>query len=189
MKKFLFVFLILLPLQAAADSWVFPKGKTVESFSFGDISVDRVVDARKNRRYPDFYINVRKGNKLISSIKGASFSNIYASEKNEYFLALSNDGLPGSAIVVFSANGSVLMHLTHGMLSPDYCQMSVSRARVWYDADHPEVTFEYYDAREGKVLDDAKIKLCNGKYVLLTELIDGIGERNKAKKVGLYFFE
>lgn len=124
-----------------ADSWRFPATIKSEVENHGDIAVRRIMDARKNQHFPDYTIEVSRGNALLARFPGTYFEQLFAAPDGSFFVGLSNDGLPGTAVIVFDKAGWLRLEVKHDLAAFDYCEHSVTRRRVWFDAENPSVTF------------------------------------------------
>ena len=169
----------LLPTGAHADSCNFPATIQSEPEVHGDVTIRRILDARRDRKYPDFSIEVTKGDKLLARIPGVYYEKLFAAPDGSVFVGLSNHGLPGTAVVVLDREGRLRFEVKHGFAEFDYCERSVTLRRVWFDADKPNVIFTkepkwgYYDV---------KVRTCRGKEVdLMAEIQDAYGRAFRSK--------
>lgn len=155
-------------MSAQADTWFFPAEVTTKEYTFGDVRVVMTTDATRNQGYPNFLFTVSKAGTEIARYPGMAFETVVASPDNRYFVGLSNSGLPGSAVIVFDASGKVLLLAGHNMAVFDYCHVSVTLARVWYDREKPEVEFKLdgEGAEQGIYLHS-----CHGKRIELLRTV------------------
>lgn len=169
MRKILLTILLLGFIATApvlADSWRFEPELDETEFNFGEIRVIRGMDSRENQRFPKFFVKVFKGSEQIVLFPGTSFDHIVASEDNSLFVAVSNSGLPKTALMVFDSSGSIKAFLNHGQGNLEYCLETVTLKKIWYDNEEPNITFHYEDDR----LSEVTINSCNGHELKITEL-------------------
>jgi hypothetical protein len=126
---------------ATADSWRFEPEEKQRVETFGATKVVLTTDARKDRQYPDFVLSIYAKDKLLAKYRGVAFQQIFASPDGSRFVGLSNQGLPGTAVVVFDNKGNLLLEVKHRFAAFDYCDESVTLIRKWYDEDKPDVQF------------------------------------------------
>ena len=148
--------------NAYADSWEFPAEKTEDEFKFGDVTILRTLDARKDQQHPAFYLSIYREDNLEAKFKGVYFEDIYASDDNQHFIGLSNDGLPGTAFVLFDGRGNLIRIQNHEYPLFDYCEMSVTRSRKWY-AESPAAEFKYKTVYGVQYLDSVEFTDCHGE--------------------------
>lgn len=152
-----------------ADSWRFEPELDETKFNFGEIQIVRGVDSRENQRFPEFYIKIYKGNKQIAVFPGMSFEQIAASKDQTVFVAVSNSGLPKTALMLFDSNGSIRAFLNHGQGNLKYCLETVTLKRIWYDGENPNITFHFED----NFLSEITINSCNGDAIKISDLLKG----------------
>lgn len=127
--------------NAGADTWAYDPVKTDQIEKFGDTRIVLTTDARKNRQYPDFILSIYLKNELRAKYRGLAYEQFFSSPDNSYFLGLSNNGLPGSAVVLFDKYGRLMLEVKHGFAAFDYCDNSVTLVRRWFDEKNPGVSF------------------------------------------------
>jgi len=150
---------------AFADSWTYPPRVTSEKFLFGESRIVLEIDGTRNSGYPPHTLLIYRRGELVAKYKNVGFEKVYASADNRYFVGLSNWGIPGTAFVVFDAEGNLLREQKHRFL-PDgvHTVRSVTVRRVWYDAEKPAVEFGVEAGR----LVSVKVRGSNGqRYDLL----------------------
>ena len=159
---------VLTSPSVKADSWRFPATIKSEVENHGDIAVRRIIDARKNQRFPDYTIEVSRGNELMARFPGTYFEQLFAAPDGSFFVGLSNNGLPGTAVIVFDRLGRLRIEVKHDLAEFDYCEHSVTLRRVWFDAENPNVTFT-----KDASLDAYKVSLrtCKGCQVNLMSAV------------------
>lgn len=160
---------MLFHTSAMADSWSFEKKSTDKVYEFGKTKIILTTDAIKNQHYPDYIVKILENNKLMAQYRNIAFQHIFASKDNGLFVGLSNDGLPGTAIVVFDNKGNLRLEIKHKFGSFDYCSMSVSRRRVWYKDENQDFNFKYDSSEK---LKDITLINCKGDRVSLYDVID-----------------
>jgi len=154
--------------NAHADSWNYRPVATDRTFNFGATRIVLTTDARKNQKFPDFQIQVLRDEKEQARFSGISFDELYASPDNELFLGLSNSGVPGTAVVLFSSGGRIGLLANHGLAEFDYCRKSVTLERVWYDEKSPQIRF----ALDGKYgAPGIYLQDCRGRTVELLHTV------------------
>ncbi len=116
MNKAVLTTILILAFMATsplfADSWRFEPELDETEFNFGEMQIVKGMDSRENQRFPEFYIKIYKGNKQIAEFPGMSFEHIAASKDQTVFVAVSNSGLPKTALVLFDSSGSLELFLT-----------------------------------------------------------------------------
>lgn len=126
-----------------ADSWSFPPKVEQKVYEFGESRIVLEVDARHNHLYPDFILSIYLAGQLTAKYRNVGFDQLCPSPGNEYFVGLSNKGLPGTAFVVFDKHGSLIREQKHQFAdSRIYTSVSVTLIREWYDNKNPGVQFE-----------------------------------------------
>ena len=128
---------------AYADSWEYLAKVTTRDFEFGKSKIVLETDARKNQQFPDHKLSIYLGGELVARYRNVAFDQVHASADNRYFVGLSNRGIPGTAFVVFDADGNLVREVKHRFM-PDsiYTERSVTLARVWFDGKDPAVEFK-----------------------------------------------
>lgn len=169
LSRLLAPLLIVLPVIASGDSWLpYEPERKVTDFEFGETTIRRVVDATRDQMFPSFSIDVVTAGKLVGRYGGISFEYIQATDDNKVFVAISNGGLPSTALIVFDADGNIRVLLDHRVddYRFEYCDESVTLVKEWFDSSDPELTFVQDDLG-----DDVHIRSCGGEMLSLRELI------------------
>lgn len=135
------VWLLFVPALAHADSWLFPATIESEVEVHGDTSVRRTLDAREKQKFPDYSIEVSRGNELLARVPGVYFEKLFPAPDGSFFVGLSNSGLPGTAVIIFDREGRLYLEVKHGPAEFDYCERSITLDRTWFDAARPDVRF------------------------------------------------
>jgi hypothetical protein len=139
--------------SALADSWVYPKEVTRKTYDFGKSRIVLEVDATRNWTYPDHTLFIYLDVELMARYRNVAFEQIHASKDNEYFVGLSNRGIPGTAFVIFDAKGNLIREEKHRFLpTAIYTSRSVTLSRVWFDSAKPEVEFKVEPNRLAGIL-------------------------------------
>jgi hypothetical protein len=169
MRALFWAVLFLAAPFAIADSWSYPAERTEKVHTFGETRIVLITDATQNHKYPDFIFQVFKNDQLQSQVHNVSFEQVFSNPGANLFVGLSNDGRPGTAVVVFNDRGAIGLLASHGIAEFDYCEKSISVQRVWYDAENPQVTF----LAETKIPGAAGITLrdCRGRTVDLADVV------------------
>ena len=153
---------------ALSDSWRFPAGVREETFVHGKVRAVVTADARRNRHFPDFRLEVFKSGRRVAILPGVAVEQVFASPDNTLFVGLSNTGIPGTAVVVFSADGEVRLLATHQLATFDYCQHSTTLLREWYDSSNPSVRFVFDGPASSQGI---YLRSCRGQEVQLTRTV------------------
>lgn len=171
--------LLLLRGFARADSWSFPAEVEVREFTHGSVRVVLTQDGRVNQKYPHFLFEVFDDGKRVAQVPGIGFDRLVASKDNTMFVGLSNSGIPGTAVVLFSKLGTIALLAQHGLAEFDYCSKSVTLERVWFDEESPNVRFQLEDTdpNPGIYLRD-----CRGQDVELLKTVQEAFARAAAPK-------
>ena len=161
---------LVAPLVARADSWAFPATIKTEPETHGNVTIQRIRDARQNQQYPDYSVELTKAGGLLARIPGVYYDTLFAAPDGSFFVGLSNNGLPGTAVIILDREGRLRLEVKHGIAEFDYCERSATLRRVWFDAEKPKVTFvkdpkwDFYEV---------KVRTCKGKEVeLMAEIRD-----------------
>lgn len=177
----------LTPPPAQADSFFIPPEVKNTSQTFGDIRIEQTVDGRNSGQngdqnggqypgpYPAFSVSVYgkspQGETLLARYPGEHVNRFYANPENTYFVGLSNTGIPGTAVLVLDATGRLIIRAHHTDMLLDYCDVSVSIVREWYQHEDPQVRFD--PAPQGAFFLPPHITLrnCRGERVSLGETL------------------
>ena len=92
---------LIFPGIVQADSWAFPKMLDKQIRIFGDIKIVLEVDTRQNTVHPEYTLRFIKNSKQIAQHKDIGYSEIFASDDNDYLLAVSSDGIMPACICNF----------------------------------------------------------------------------------------
>jgi hypothetical protein len=160
----------MLPSPTMAESWEYEKKSTDEIKIFGETKLTLTTDATNNQIFPEFTLNIQNKDILQAQYRNVAYDNVFASADNSVFVGLSNDGLPGTAIIVFDNRGNLRIELKHRFSNFAYCDFSGFRKRVWYDNENPNFEFKFDPT--GKNLQDMFVNDCHGKRVSVFTLID-----------------
>lgn len=159
--------------SAWADSWSFDPIRKEQRYTFGDSVIVLTVDATENQEYPLFLFQLYLKDKLQAQLSDVGFDAVFASDDNSLFVGLSNSGLPGTAVMIFSARGNIRLLVQHGIAAFDYCDFSVTLARRWHDGEVKIVPEGQYGGKKITLRD------CHGKTVDLYETIVEAHARTK----------
>lgn len=145
-------FVALLVTSLHADSWSFPRELDRKAYPFGESRIVLEIDARKDTQYPDFILSIYLGEEMMAKYRNVGFEDLFPSPDNEYFLGLSNSGLPGTAFVIFDKRGRLIREEKHQFVDPSiHTSMSVTLHREWFDKKHPDVQWEFHMQRLGRI--------------------------------------
>ncbi len=156
--------ILLATSVAGADSWTFPKESTDKVYEYGKTKVVLTTDALENQKYPDYTLRIFNGGQLMAQYRNVAFEHLAAVDDDHLFIGVSNDGLPGTAIVVFDQDGNLRLELKHRMAHFDYCNESVTRVREWVSVNDPAFAMDK-KTKEISFID------CRGKRVMLNEVL------------------
>ncbi|MDA9120329.1 hypothetical protein N9J83_09375 [Opitutales bacterium] len=146
---FVITLLILSTLVTRADRVVIPATRDVVTKTFGETKIELIRDGR-NRLKPVIYeFLVYRGDEILSKLKNVYFEKVYASKDNRFFLGVSNYGLPGTAYVIFDADGNLIREVKHKHSAQQYTRKSVTIIREWYNEKKPEVVFDIRNTLDG----------------------------------------
>ena len=151
-------------LGASADTWQFKPILRKRPFVYGATRIVVTTDARENQRFPKFRLEVFNAGKRVALLPGVAVEQVFASPDNSLFLGLSNTGLPGTAAIVFTAEGEIRLLATHRIASFDYCNQSITLFREWYDSANPGVRFVLDGPRSDQGI---FLRSCQGKEIEL----------------------
>lgn len=169
MKKFLIivVFVIIgMDHFLIADERLFYPGNS--EYKFDNIKIVQTIELDSSqlpygRKFIlDFYID----NKLEAKYLNINVQAIFRSPDKNYFVGLSNDGMPGTAYVVFDKRGNLLREIKHECLDfVDYCTYSITINRTWVNLKKPDLK-----VLKGSLGVIIQVTGCNGrKYNLLNK--------------------
>ena len=136
--------IIICILSAAslyADSFMFPTNAYKVTEQFGDTKFELCFDPRDDQDSHMFELLIYKNDTLLSKYRNVTFTDIFASPDNKYFLGVSNFGIPGTAYVIFDNEGRLIKEVKHVYSDLKYSSYSLVLAREWYDKDNPDVEF------------------------------------------------
>jgi hypothetical protein len=150
-----------------ADSWRYEKRSTDKVYEYGETKIILTVDATRNQLYPDFIVKVFKNGELMAQYRNVAFEHLAALRDASLFIGVSNDGLPGTAIVIFDKNGNLQLELKHDMAHFDYCSHSVTRVREWYSREKPDFSFD-------ETTKEVRFRDCHEKLVSLKDVLDKV---------------
>ena len=163
--RIILLLILCIPALLLADSWKYDAKVSKTEYKFGNVTIWRVIDATNNQRYPKFSIAIYNNEELKGLYAGVSFEDISASDDNRNFIGISNDGLPGTAIIIFNKEGELILHVPHNFraLPLDYCRETITRIRQWYDQDNPNITFSG---------NNITIRGCDGEILNVTDMFE-----------------
>jgi len=163
--RIILLLIYFIPALLIADSWSFKAEISESEYKFGNVTIKRVVDATNNQSYPRFSIAIYNNRELKALYAGVSFDVIGASDDNKNFIGISNDGLPGTALIIFNNEGELILHVPHNFsaLPLDYCRETVTRIRQWYDEVNPNITITE---------NNITVRGCDGEILNVTDMFD-----------------
>lgn len=121
-----------------ADTWFFDNKLVTKPFKFGKSTIVLEVDGRKDRRRPPHTLSIHLDGALAAKYRNVGFEHLYASKDNRFIAGLSNEGIPGTAFVVFDAEGNLLREVKHEHMPYGiYTAHSVTIVRTWFESQRP----------------------------------------------------
>lgn len=139
--------------------------------AYGDTTITQIFDSTLDPMGPDFILKVTYKGELKLLMNQVQFQNIYASPDHSLFLGLSNSGWPGSAVIIFNREGTVLFQADHGTTAFEYCAQTSTMLKQWYDDEKPEVRFPDWRQKYSGEVPGITLKNCSGNTVDLLETI------------------
>jgi len=131
---------------------------------FGDTTIVKKVNPSED----EVSISIYCKEKLKAKLEGVWFERIFPSPKFDYFLGVTNTGIPGTAFILFSKYGMLLREVKHDFLDfIPYCGQSLVCDRTWYNDKNPGVEFVFDEGGLSKVF----INGCDGKRYNLFDRI------------------
>lgn len=178
-KLALLLIIALSSALASADSWRYPATISSKTDTHGDVTIRRIVDARKDQQYPAFAVEVSRGKELLARFPGVYFEQLFPAPDGSFFVALSNDGLPGTAVLIFDREGNLRLEAKHDVAYFDYCGYSVTRQRLWFDAEAPGVKFVKHENVNAYRI---RLRNCHGKEVDLLPTVQEAYKRTVERR-------
>jgi len=166
----------LLAGPALADSLSNRRAEDVRVFQFGNIMIRQTYDSRRDPGSPEMKFQAYVDGELKLQLNDALFSQFFPSPDKEIIVGLSNTGWPGSAVIVFDKRGRILLWSDHFSARFDYCFMSSTFGRVWYDEKDPQVRFSARPAFDN--IYGITLKNCKGRTIGLVEAVNGAADEN-----------
>jgi hypothetical protein len=157
---------------AVADSWILRARDEVYRFK-GDLTFTYTIDPVDGGKWAKFAVKVHR-KRLLAQYSGLGFEELIASPDGTLFVGLSNTGIPGTAVAVFSSEGRLLLHVEHDVARFDYCDETITLVRNWYTPGKDSVQF-------GDGLADLSLLDCHGKRVNLLESVSQAYARGLAE--------
>ena len=156
------IIIILLALNwtlSYADKWHFEPEKKDIQYDFGETTIILTYDTLENQNFPKYTLKILTDGKLMATHNGIGFEKLHASPDNRFFLGVSNRGTVKHAYVIFNSEGRLIKLARHEIdFKPEnYCEISISVVRKWYNEDHPNVRFKMVDDE----LYDVMIERCD----------------------------
>jgi len=152
---------------ALADTWRLKDYEEEFKFKSG-IRILQITRARENL---PFHLKIYNGNQLLADYPGFSFDYFAESPDDKLIVGLSNSGLANTAIAVFDHYGSLQALALHGIESFDYCEMSITVRRQWYDEKNPNVRFDGAFGSDNGIR-KITVRNCHGEQVRLFDVIE-----------------
>jgi hypothetical protein len=146
------------------------RAKSVKVFRFGNAVIRQTYDSRHDPMSPEMKLQVYVKGQLKLNLNDALFEQFFPSPDGEVIVGLSNSGWPGSAVLVFDARGRILLWSDHQSASFEYCFMTPTFGREWYDAKDPQVRFPEGPGIHG--LNGITVKSCKGDIIGLVESVN-----------------
>ena len=144
-RRFATLFAVVLLATAGwilADSWAYPPEVKIKSFEFGKSKLVLEIDGTRDQSFPPHTLLIFLDDQLMAKYRNVGFTDVYASDDKRYFVGLSNSGIPGTAFVIFDAEGNLIREEKHRFLPRGiHTEMSVTVLRAWYDEKKPTAEF------------------------------------------------
>ena len=169
-KSLVIIALLSIALPATSDTLSNRRAKDVQVYRFGDTLIRQTYDSRRNPGSPEMKLQVYVKGQLKLHLNDALFEQFFPSPDGEVIVGLSNGGWPGSAAIAFDTRGRILLLSDHQSASFDYCFMTSTFGREWYDAKDPQVRFP--DGPGVLGLNGITIKSCKGNTIGLVESVN-----------------
>jgi hypothetical protein len=136
-------------LLVRADSpGPFPATLVERVFDFGRSKVVVEVDGREQKGLPSYTLRIFLDGKAVASCPDTGCQRVFASDDGQYFVGLSNSGVPWTAFIIFDAQGRIIRKVDHGALPARMYTHRTSRfVREWFDRDRPSVLFRVEDGQ------------------------------------------
>ena len=130
MHRMLFIAFSIFPSFLMADQWSFPKELKAKNFTFGELTIERTIDARKNQQYPLYQVKVFREGEELAKYRNLTFEYIELFDNGNFIFAGTNSGIARFAYFVLDKDGGLVMAQVHSNSIP-YCEMTVSIVREW----------------------------------------------------------
>jgi len=170
LKSLVIVALLSIAFPAMSDTLSNKRTKNVQVFRFGSTLIRQTYDSRHNPGSPEMNLQVYVKGQLKLLLNDALFEQFFPSPDGEVIVGLSNSGWPGSAAIVFDTRGRILLLSDHQSANFDYCFMTSTFGREWYDARDPQVRFP--DGPGVLGLDGITVRSCKGNAIGLVESVN-----------------
>jgi hypothetical protein len=169
---------VLFAAIAPADSWRWSARTEVFKFAGGLRFEYRIRPFDRGYQAHTDVVVKRRG-KVLASYSELGIGQMFASPDNTLFVALSNSGLPGTAVAVFDEEGKLWLHAEHGVAEFAYCEQSIIVVREWYDGHDPDLRFDVERWLAGVTLNDCRGKRINLQQAVSEALVRGIEKTGK----------
>jgi hypothetical protein len=169
---------------ARADSVSFSRKPSETRYRVGAVTV---VEHYEYRGGPRWSVEVRRRWRTLGRFEDTAFGELYADPAHGYFVGVSNLGIPDTSVIVFDAQGNLVMDRGHSGWAM-YCDESVSVLRRWL-GEPAAATFEYVTTADGETqLRDITLTGCDGERFSLDaagggELAALLAQHRKAPSV------
>lgn len=175
-RRLCMALLLCASASAVADMPPMQRVRNVRYQHFGDVTIEHVLDSRKDPMSPQFTLKMFRKKRLLMELHEVAFGDVYASPGNTLFVGLSNGGWPSSAVIIFDLRGKILLLANHNTSAFDYCMKTSTMFREWYDGAHPDVTFPDVSSEPGRK-PGITLRDCHGNTV---DLLDTVHKANAA---------
>ena len=142
MSRILLIVFTLFPIRIMADTWFYPEELISDKFIFNQVTIERIIDARKDQQYPDFQVKVFIDDEEVATYINLTFDHIQAFDSGNYIFAGSNSGLSRFAYFVIDERGGLVSAQLHSD-NIFYCSTSISVVRKWLP-EQVEIKEQYY---------------------------------------------
>lgn len=184
MRYAAFFLSLFLSLTAFGDTWFYKPEVSTKRYTFGATEIELIIDTTSDPYQPDFTLKIFTNSELQAIYRGISFQFLAADKSNSTFVGLSNEGIPGTAVVMFGSHGQLKKLVNHFEFSPHYCRHSVTIRKEWVNSTDPKIEFIYDSADDDySYIEDISFLNCrNERKSLFSEIRKGFEQKGLERK-------
>ena len=161
------------PAGAWADVIALQDSRQQYKLANGVQAVVTITKARSASSLQDaFHLTFYRGAQRLAEYPGLDFTDWAVSPDGKLIVALSNSGIPVSAVAIFTSEGVLRLVASHHDTDFNYCAQSISVLREWYDPQRPNVQFDKERGVAGISLRD-----CRGQQRPLLQILAEANQR------------